>query len=98
MAKRIGTSRTKSRSKFTKHLRKKGKISIRRCLQKFDEGEKVRLLAEPAVQNGLYHARFHSKCGIISGKQGRCYKVAIKDFKKEKVLIINPAHLRKILR
>lgn len=96
MVKRIGTSRRGSRYKFRKNYREKGKISIRRFLQEFEINERVALVAEPSYQKGLYHSRFHGKIGKIVGKQGRCYKVALRDGSKEKVLIVHPVHLKRV--
>ena len=93
MATRIGTGRRKSRHKFRKHFRSRGKISITRFLQPFKEGDRVWLHAEPGVQKGLYHARFHGKAAIVKGKQGSCYQVEFKDGKKLKQLVIHPVHL-----
>ncbi|MBI2105638.1 50S ribosomal protein L21e [Candidatus Woesearchaeota archaeon] len=95
MAQRIGRSRRKTRDKLKKHYKQKGKISIRNYLQEFKAEERVILKAEPAVQTGMYFPRFHGKVGIVKGKQGDCYKVKIKDFKKPKILLIHPVHLKK---
>lgn len=95
MAQRTGSSRRKTRSKFRKNIRTKGKISLTRYLQNFNIGEKVNLSAEPAVQKGMYHTRFHGKIGTIKNKKGNCYEVLIKDGKKNKILIIHPVHLKK---
>jgi len=94
--KRIGGNRRKTRNKLKKNIRKRGKISITNYFQRFNEGDKVYLAAEPAVQKGMYFPRFHGKSGIIRGKQGFCYKVQIKDKNKNKTIIIHPVHLRKI--
>jgi len=65
-------------------------------MQNFKEGAKVALNANPTVQKGMYHPRFHSKTGIIAGKRGECYEVLIKDNKKEKKVIVHPIHLRRL--
>jgi large subunit ribosomal protein L21e len=96
MTKRVGGLRRKSRKKLRKNIREKGKLSLTRYFQKFKQGEKVYLKAEPAIQKGLYHARFHGKMGIIKSKQGFCYNVEIKDGGKKKNLLIHPIHLKKI--
>jgi large subunit ribosomal protein L21e len=96
MGKRIGTSRRKSRSKLKKNIRRKGKISLSRYFQAFEKDDKVRLIAEPAYQKGMYFSRFHNKYGIIKGKKGRCYDVIIKDGRKEKTVIVHPVHLKKV--
>jgi len=96
MAKRIGTSRTGTRHKLKKHIRRKGKVSLTSYFQKFKIGEKVLLKAEPAIQKAMYFPRFHGKTGIIKGKKGNCYNILIKDNKKEKTLIVHPVHLKKV--
>lgn len=95
MVKRIGGIRRKTRYKFRKEKRNKGKISITRYFQSFSIGDRVHLIVEPAIQKGMYSPNFIGKSGIIKGKRGRCYEVAINDFDKEKKLIIHPIHLRK---
>ena len=93
---RVGGLRRKSRHKLKKNVRTKGKISLRRFLQKFVEEDKIYLVAEPAVQKGMYHPRFHGKAGIIKGKQGSNYYVEIKDGNKSKTILIHPIHLKKM--
>ena len=96
MVKRIGTARTKTRHKLQKKRREKGKLSLSKFFQTFDEGEKVVLKAEPSYQKGLYFMRFHGKVGKVSGKKGRCYEVQITDFDKKKNLIVHPVHLKRV--
>lgn len=95
MAKQIGSFRRKTRHLFQKKARQKGKISLRRYLQELAVGDRVILVAEPAIQNTLYHRRFHSKVGVVQGKRGSCYEVQIKDKHQEKLIVIHPIHLRK---
>ena len=94
MVKRLGGIRRKTRYKFRKHKRSRGKISLTRYFQSFDAGDRVYLTVESAVQKGMYHPHFMGKSGIIKGKRGNCYEVIIKDG-KEKTLIIHPVHLKK---
>lgn len=96
MAKRIGTARRKTRHKFSKNIRTKGKVSIRRYLQGFKPGEKVSLSVEPSVHKGMYFRRFLSKIATIKAKKGRCYEVTLKDGKKTKTLIVHPVHMKKL--
>jgi large subunit ribosomal protein L21e len=96
MGQRIGGSRRKTRHKFQKGTREKGKISLTRYFQEFSTGEKVLLDLEPAVHGGMYHPRFHSKVGVVKSKSGKCYNVGIKDGNKEKTLIVHPVHLRRL--
>jgi large subunit ribosomal protein L21e len=96
MTKRRGGFRRKTRKKFTKAIKEKGKISLTNYLREFKIGEGVVLKAEPSIHKGMYFPRFHGKSGIIKEKVGGCYKVLIKDFNKEKELIIHPVHLRRL--
>jgi len=96
MVKRTGGFRNKTRHKLRKNVRQKGKISINAYLQTFSEGDKVLLKAEPAVQGGLYHPRFHGRVGFVGKAQGECYYVAIKDIAASKNLLVHPVHLRKL--
>lgn len=96
MVQRIGGARRKTRGKFSKHYRSRGKISLRKYLQEFEPGDKVALSAEPAVQSGMYFRRFHGKMGIVNKKLGRCYEIIVSDFAKEKRLVVHPVHLKRI--
>ena len=93
--KRIGQARRKTRHKLSKKVKEQGKLSISKYFQTFESGDKVLLVAEPAVQKGIYHMNYYGKMGIVKGKQGKCYEVKIKDRTKEKMLIIHPVHLKK---
>ena len=97
MVRRTGGMRRKSRHKFEKYYKRRGKISVSRFFQLFVVGDHVTLLAEPAYQKSMYKGRFHGKSGKISGKQGGCYKVTIKDGGKAKVLLLHPVHLQKLV-
>ena len=97
MVQRVGGLGRKTRHKLKKPVREKGKFSISKYFQEFDEGDKVLLNWQPAVRKGLYFRRFHGKTGKISGKkQGECYYVDIKDNDKPKKVIVHPIHLRKV--
>lgn len=94
MARKGGLRRSK-RAAYSKNIKAKGKISLKNFLREFKQGEKVNLTLEPAVLGGQYHPRFLGKSGVVVGKQGSCYKVKIKDFDKEKELIVHPIHMRR---
>jgi len=96
MAKRVGGFRRKTRSKFKKHVRDKGKIVIRDYLQEFKPGDRVLLKAEPAVQKAMYFPRFHTRTGLVGNKIGKCYEVSIMDGHKKKLLVVHPVHLRRV--
>ena len=74
----------------------KGKLPLNRYLQKFEDGDKVLLKAYPGEQKGLFCLRFHGKVGEVTGVQGNCYKVRIKDKNKIKSCVIHPVHLTRV--
>ncbi len=93
---RVGGSRRKKASKLTKSIKNKGKLSLRRYLAEFSEGDRVSLTVEPAIHEGMYHPRFIGKSGVVVSKKGSCYEVKIKDFNKDKILIVHPVHMKKL--
>jgi len=95
MVQRIGGFRRKTRYKFSKEKRRRGKISVTRYFQSFNIGDSVYLHVEPAVQKGMYHPRFMGKAGIVKGKRGRCYEVSINDIGKGKTVVVHPVHLKR---
>lgn len=94
MTTRIGGNKRKSRAKLKKGFRSKGKLSIKKYFQEFEMGTRVALLLDSSVHMGEFHPRFHGKSGIINGKKGECYEIAIKDGNKMKTVIVHPIHLR----
>lgn len=96
MVKVIGSRRRKTKHKFRKDIRNKGKISLKQYLQTFELGDKVCLTPEPGVQKGIYHARFVGRIATVKARQGDCYEVSFVDHSKEKSLIVHPIHLRRI--
>ncbi len=96
MTRRLGSFRRKTRHKLMKGTRQKGKISFTRYFQELKQGDVVCLLAEPSIQNGMYHPRFHGKSGEVIDQTGHCYKIKIDDQGKNKILIVHPIHLKKM--
>ncbi|MFA6073816.1 MAG: 50S ribosomal protein L21e [Candidatus Woesearchaeota archaeon] len=94
---RVGGLRRKKVSRFTKTRRDRGKVSLRRYLAEFNDGDRVSLTIEPAISEGMYCPRFIGKSGTIISRKGTCYAVKINDFKKEKILIVHPVHMRKLV-
>lgn len=92
---RVGGFRRKTRYKLQKTYKTRGKISIRHFFQKFTVGDSVHLVAEPAYQQGMYNPRFYGRVGVVSGMQGDCYLIDIKEGGKEKTLIVHPVHLKR---
>lgn len=96
MTTRLDGFRKRTRRKFKKPQSSKGKISIKKYLQKLEIGDKVALNVEPAYQKGMYRPKFMGKIGTITSKKGSCYEVEINDFRKKKRLIVHPIHLTKV--
>lgn len=94
MARKGGPRRSK-RSLFSKGVKQKGKISLRRYLQEFSVGDKVLLALEPSIHKGTFFPRFAGKGGVVTKKVGSCYEVQIKDFDKTKIVVVHPVHLKK---
>ena len=96
MVTRIGTKQRKTRHKFKRSIREKGKISLSQYFQKFEQGDKVHLKINSSVQKGRFFPRFHGLTGTITGsKKGSCYEIQITDGGKQKTLYIHPIHLKK---
>ena len=93
---RIGTSRRKTRRLYAVPERDKGKISIRRYLQRFETGENVFIGVDPAVHRALPFRRFVGRSGTVTGRQGEVYCVRVVDGSKAKTVLIHPAHLRRM--
>lgn len=95
MTKRIGGFRRKTRHKLSKSVRTKGKLSLRNYFQTFKTGDRVCLVGEPSIHEGMYFPRFNGHAGKVVGTQGRCYLVEISDFGMMKKLIVHPVHLKR---
>ncbi len=92
MVQRIGGARRKTRQKFAKPIREKGKLPLSKYFQKVEIGQKVCLTFDSASQRAGYHPRFHGKVGTVLAKLGRSYEVGINDLGKEKRVIVHPVH------
>ncbi|MEE8168245.1 MAG: 50S ribosomal protein L21e [Candidatus Hydrothermarchaeales archaeon] len=92
--KRSKGSRSKTRHKLRKDVRKKGLLSLSRVMHRFEIGDSVHVVIEPSVQKGQPHPRFHGKTGTVIGKRGRGYLVEVSDGNAKKTLISAPVHLK----
>ena len=75
--------------------REKGMPTVNRYMQEFGEGDSVHIDIVSSEPSGMPFPRFNGRTGIVKGKQGKSYKVEIKDGKAKKVLIIRSVHLKK---
>ena len=94
MGKSSGTRR-KSRSTLTKKVREKGRLPLSRLLTKYEEGEKVVIDIDPAIQKAMPHKRYQGKVATIVGQRGRAYIMEIPQRKTVKTIITTPEHMRK---
>ena len=78
-----------------KNIREKGKIKLSRMFQKFKEGEKVAIIRELSIHSNIPR-KYQGRTGKIDGMRGRSYIISVMDLNKEKRLIVNPIHLKKI--
>jgi len=95
MVQRRGGFRARTRHTLAKHPRDRGKITVTKYLQAFKDGEKVIIIQEPAVHKAMPHPRYKARIGVITGKQGRVYKVQVQDGGVTKTFLSAPVHLRK---
>jgi len=96
MARRSKGLRSKSRTKLTKHPRKRGLNPPSRSVQDFPVGSKVTIMIDPAVIKGQPHHRYHGKVAVVEEKRGKAYVLRLRDGGKEKIIISRPEHLRMV--
>jgi large subunit ribosomal protein L21e len=87
---RVGTRR-----KLSKHPRDRGKVSIRRFLQKFKVGDAVIVAPEPAYHKGMPHKRYFGDRAKVVQQRGSAYVVQVRDGNKKKMLVCAPIHLKR---
>jgi len=78
-----------------KPVRTRGKLQLSRYFQELNEGDFVAISREQSVPIN-FEKRFQGITGVVEGKRGKAYIVKIKDGNKEKKILIEPIHLKKI--
>jgi large subunit ribosomal protein L21e len=86
--------RKKTRYKFKKEIRRRGIPPVTSVIQKFEVGQKVHIVCEPSVHQGMPNRRFHGKTGTILGQRGRAWLLQIRDGESTKTVIARPQHLK----
>jgi large subunit ribosomal protein L21e len=86
--------RKKTRYKWKKDIRRRGIPPVMTAIQKFEVGQKVHIVCEPSVHEGMPHRRFHGKTGTILGQRGRAWLLQIRDGETVKTVIARPQHLK----
>jgi large subunit ribosomal protein L21e len=78
-----------------KPVRTRGKIQLSKYFQKLKEGDFVAVSREKSIPAN-FKKRLQGSTGIVEEKRGRAYVIKIKEGKKEKRILTNPIHLKKI--
>jgi large subunit ribosomal protein L21e len=78
-----------------KPVRTRGKLQLSRYFQELNKGDFVAISRERAVQSS-FPKRFQGITGIVEGRRGKTYMIKIKDGNKDKRVLIEPIHLKKI--
>ena len=78
-----------------KSIREHGKIKFSRYFQKLENGDRVAVIKELAL-NPKFPKKLQGRTGLVIGKKGSNYILKINDLNKEKIYIIHPVHLKKL--
>lgn len=79
-----------------KRIRTRGKLSLSRYFQELKEGDRVAIVKEASVASS-FPERMQGRTGVVEGKRGNSCIIRVKDHEKEKVFIVSPIHLKKIM-
>lgn len=96
LLKRSHGIRNKNRKIMRRKPRDRGKIALGSLLIKYEPGQTVRILVNPAVQKGMPHRRYHGRVGHIAEKRGRSYVVDVTAVggKGLRHIIARPEHIQ----
>ncbi len=87
--------RHRTRKVFSKSIRERGAVPpLSRILVEYMPGDRVYIVADPAVHKAMPHRRYHGKVGLVVGRRGRAYVVQLKVGSKTKTLFLLPEHMR----
>lgn len=87
--------RHRTRKVLRKNIREKGAIPPLSLLMiEYKPGDKVYIVPNPAIHEGMPHRRYIGKVGTVIGRRGRAYIVEVYLGNKRKEIIIVPEHLR----
>ncbi len=75
-----------------KKLTSRGKISLKKFLQKFSPGDRVHVDFVPS--SAIQHPRFQGATGRVVEQKGRNYVVEITDGGSQKKIYARPEHLK----
>ncbi len=86
--------RRMSRKKLKAGLR--DKFTATHYIRQFKEGERVVIKINPSSHRSMPMPKYAGLSGTVKSKEGRIFRVLIKDGGKEKELVVAPEHLRSL--
>lgn len=87
--------RHRTRKLLKKNVRERGAVPpLSLLMRNYEVGERVHIIINPSITDGMPHRRYHGKTGIIVGIRGKAYVVKVAMGNKEKTLFVRPEHLR----
>ncbi len=84
------------RAKQRDTMKRRERTTVNKMLAELKEGQTVQVNINSRIHEGIPFRRFQGKTGVVSGKRGRSYIVDLRDGKKEKTLVVHPAHLKEL--
>ena len=82
-----------TRALLKRNPRERGKTTLSKILQSYNEGDKVVVKIDSSMHKGMPHRRFHGRVGIVSAKRGRSYVIHVTQGDATKEIIVRPEHL-----
>ncbi len=87
--------RHRTRKLLRKRVREKGRVPpLSFILIDYKPGDKVYIIADPAIHKAMPHRRYYGKVGTVVGRRGRAYIVQLRVGSKIKTLFLLPEHMR----
>ena len=82
-----------TRALLKRDPRERGKTTLSKILQSYNEGDKVVVKIDSSVHKGMPHRRFHGRIGVVQAKRGRSYVIHVTQGDATKEIIVRPEHL-----
>ncbi len=89
--------RNRNRTLLRRKPRDRGKIALGSLLINYQQGQRVMILINPAVQKGMPHRRYHGRVGSIAEKRGRAYVIEVAaGGRLPRQIIARPEHIKPV--
>ena len=82
-----------TRALLKRDPRERGKTTLSKVLQSYNEGDKVVVIIDSSVHKVMPHRRFHGRIGVVQAKRGRSYVIHVTQGDATKEIIVRPEHL-----